>query len=98
MLTDSKQLFDVITRASHMVEKRLMIDIAAARKAYNCNEISNVGLVKSANNLANGLAKPGVCQSLDAMLRTSVGRNPVEQWIIRKPKVAEAQRSDKEKV
>lgn len=98
MLTDSKQLFDVITRASHTTEKRLMIDIAAAREAYNRNEISNVGLVKSANNLADGLTKPGVCQSLDDVLRTSVDRNPVEQWIIRKPKVAGAQRSDKEKV
>lgn len=98
MLTDSKQLFDVITRASHTTEKRLMIDIAAAREAYNRNEITNVGLVKSANNLADGLTKPGFCQSLDDVLRTAMDQNPVEQWIIRQPSVAEVQRSDKEKV
>lgn len=98
MLTDSKQLFDVITRASHTTEKRLMIDIAAAREAYNRKEISNVGLVKSANNLADGLTKPGFCMSLDDVLRTSVDRHPVEQWIIRTPEKAEPQRSDKEKV
>lgn len=32
-LTDSKQLFDVISRASHPTEKRLMIYTAAAREA-----------------------------------------------------------------
>ena len=39
MLTDSKQLFEVITRAAHTTEKRLMVEIMAARKAYNRHEI-----------------------------------------------------------
>eukprot|EP00170_Pyropia_yezoensis_P004074 contig_16768_g4085 len=34
MLTDWKQMFDVVIRASHITEKRLMIDVAAAREAY----------------------------------------------------------------
>eukprot|EP00170_Pyropia_yezoensis_P001383 contig_6114_g1387 len=46
-LTDSKQLFDVITRASHTTEKRLMIDIAAAGEAYNCSEITNFGVART---------------------------------------------------
>ena len=68
MLTDSKQTFDVMTRATHTTEKRLMIDIAAAREAYNRHEISNVGLVKSEHNIAEGLTKPSLCPALDAML------------------------------
>ena len=83
MLTDSKQMFDVITRASHTTEKRLMIDIAAAQDAYNKHEISNVGLVKSEHNIADGLTKPGLCSALNTMLRTGVDNNPVQQWIIR---------------
>eukprot|EP00170_Pyropia_yezoensis_P004332 contig_17702_g4344 len=98
MLTDSRQLFDVITRASHTTEKRLMIDIAAAREAYNRNEISNVSLVKSASDLADGRTKPRFSQCVDDVLWTAMDRNPVELWIIRQPSVAEVQRSDKEKV
>lgn len=33
LMTDSKQIFDVITKATHTTEKRLMIDIAARREA-----------------------------------------------------------------
>jgi len=61
MLTDSRQMLDVITRASHTTEKRLMIDVAAARDVYNKHEISNVGLVKSEHNIADGLTKPVFC-------------------------------------
>lgn len=79
MLTDSKQLFGVITRASHTTEKRLMIDVAAAREAYNRYEISNVGLVKSEHNVSDGLKKPGLCTALDAALRLWKDVNPVKQ-------------------
>ncbi len=58
MFTDSKQLFDVITRASHTTKKRLMTDIAAARKAYGRHEMSNFGLSAGEDNIADGLTKP----------------------------------------
>lgn len=83
MLTDSKQMFDVITRASHTTEKRLMIDVAAAREAYNRHEISNVGLVQSEHNIADGLTKPGQCAALSAMMKTAKDVNPVQQWVTR---------------
>ena len=85
MRTDSKQMFDVITKASHTSERRLMIDIAATREAYNANEVSNVGLLGSENNVADGLTKPKYCKALEALLRTGKDENPVEQWIIRTP-------------
>jgi len=47
MLTDSTQMFDVITRATHTTENRLMIDVAATRDAYNKHDISNNGLGRS---------------------------------------------------
>lgn len=39
LLTDSKQLFDVMTKATHTTEKRLISDVAAAREAYKQSEI-----------------------------------------------------------
>jgi len=83
ILTDSKQLFDVVTRGSHPTEKRLLIDVAAAREAYNRREISNVGLVMSDNNIADSLTKVKPSGALEPLLATGVDRTPVEQWVIR---------------
>ena len=79
--TDSKQMFDVITKASHTSEKRLMIDVAAAREAYNRHDISNVGLVVSEHNIADGLTKLGNCKAPNRVMQTGYDKNPVQQWI-----------------
>jgi len=90
MLTDSKQMFDVIIRASHTTEKRLMIDAAAVREAYKRYEISNVGLVRSEHNPADGLTKPQICAALDVTLRTGTDVNSVEQWVTRNETMADS--------
>jgi len=78
MLTDSKQMFDVMTRASETTEKRLMIDLAAARDACNKQETSNDGLFKSERNIAEGLTKHGLWLALKEVLKTGVDTNPVQ--------------------
>lgn len=83
MMTDSLQLFDVITKGSATTEKRLMIDVAAARESYNKYEISNVGLVASDYNIADALTKEKCNPALEELLRTGKDMNPVKQWIIR---------------
>jgi len=80
---DSMQLFEVITRGSHPTEKRLIIDIAAAREAYGRRELFNVGLVASANNPADGLTKVNARPALDALLLTGSNHASVEQWVVR---------------
>lgn len=45
MYTESKKMFDVITKESYPTERRLMIDIAYVREAYDGFEIYSVGLV-----------------------------------------------------
>lgn len=57
MLTDSRSLFDVITKHSSTSEKRLMIDIAAAREGYPKLEISDIGLVQREHNEADAFIK-----------------------------------------
>lgn len=57
MLTDSKGLFDVITKHSMTSERRLMIDLLAARQAYARMEISDIGLGRTHNNPADAFTK-----------------------------------------
>ena len=83
MLTDSKSLFDVITKYSHTAEKRLMIDITSVRDAYNMEEISNVGFVRTAYNPADAFTKVDKCQALETILSTGSCALPIEQWVIR---------------
>ena len=47
IFTDSKCLFDTITKSSPVSEKRLLIDISALREAYNSEELTNVAHVES---------------------------------------------------
>ena len=42
-LTDSKILFDVITKFSNTSERRLMNDLSAVKNDYSSHEISNIG-------------------------------------------------------
>ena len=83
VLTDSKQVFDTITKASKTTERRLLIDIAAARQAYNRQEISNIGLVASEDMVADGLTKTNAGASLINVLRSGHNALNVKQWIIR---------------
>ena len=83
LLTDSMSLFDVISKGSRTSEKRMMLDIAAAREGFREKIISDIGFVRSSCNVADGLTKPMQQRSLQAVLMTGrLDVNP-EQWIIR---------------
>lgn len=71
------------THSGSTTERRLMIDIAAAREFYTREDISNVGLVSSEHNMADGLIKQKQNKALEDLLRTGKDTNPVQQWIIR---------------
>lgn len=81
--TDSKQLFDAITKGKRTLEKRLSIDIAAARHAYMKFEIARIGLVHGDSNPADGLRK---INGNGALLQIINGKDTtvVMEWIIRK--------------
>jgi hypothetical protein len=83
MFTDSQALFNVLTRNKTTTERRLMVDVAAARKAYHSTIISNIGLIKSCHNPADGLTKVGCNPALADLLRTHSIDHPVEQYVLR---------------
>lgn len=53
LLTDSNDLFNVITKGSCTSEKRKMINMSVASEA----DISDMGHVSRTKNIANGLTK-----------------------------------------
>jgi len=61
----------------------MMLDIAAAREGFKSKVISDIGFVRSSNNIADGLTKSMIQAALYQVL--SSGRLHVlpEQWIIR---------------
>ncbi len=73
IFTDSKSLFDVITKCSHTKERRFMIDLQAVRDAYVLHDISKVGFIRGLNNPADSLTKIGKFHALYHLLRT--GKN-----------------------
>lgn len=83
MLTDSKGLFDVIVKAGKTAERRLMIDIAACRQAYERHEIGDIAFTRSEYNLADCMTKIMHPAQLMNVMRTAHLEHPVEQWIIR---------------
>ena len=87
--TFSKSLFGIISKGTRKSGNRIMVNIHAARQAYESNEIWNIAFVWSAQNLADSFTKPRMQSSLLNLLKT--GRHDVEceQWILRsKPNIA----------
>jgi hypothetical protein len=64
ILTDSLSLFDVLTKATAASEKRLMIDLAAAKESYKNREIETIGFVRTEYNPADVFTKFTRCKIL----------------------------------
>jgi hypothetical protein len=90
MFTDSKALFNVLIRNKVTMERRLKVDVAAARQAYHSMIISNIGLIKSCYNPADGLTKVGFNSALANLLRPHSIDHRVEQYVLRKYNAEEA--------
>eukprot|EP00171_Calliarthron_tuberculosum_P004832 IDg4832t1 len=72
---------EVISRTS---EKRVMLDITAAREGFKDKVISDIGFVRSSHNLTYGLTKAMSQASLrDAVSNGHLNVVP-EKWIIQK--------------
>jgi hypothetical protein len=84
ILADSLSLFDVITMATTMAEKRLMIDLYVFKQSYERSEVDTIGFARSEYNPADVLTKNTRCAILENILSTANLLHPVEQWIERR--------------
>jgi hypothetical protein len=85
MFTDSKTLFDVITKASYTSEKRILIDLACVREVYARLDIDDIGLLSTTENLADGLTKEMNMDKLREAVRTGTLNTVVKQYVVRSP-------------
>ena len=83
LYTDSKSLFDVITKNSVTTEKRLMIDVRSVREAYVNMELNNVAWIRSEYNPADALTKVKDNLVLTKAIDEGFITHPVEQWVVR---------------
>jgi hypothetical protein len=64
-------------------EKRLSIEVAVVRDAYAKFELANLGLVRTAYNLADPMTKHVKNTHLEKLLDTGVVDHPVEEYVTR---------------
>lgn len=83
MFTDSRQLFDVVTKGFSTSQPRLMINVAALRESYNRFEIDQLVLVRRKLNISDALTRTSPNAHLDEFLDTSCEITIVEQWVER---------------
>lgn len=82
MLTDSKSLFDVISKGSDTCEKRLMIDIAATRQAYDQENINELGWIRRDFNIADALTKIAINEIMKKFILTGRIEYTTEQFVV----------------
>lgn len=64
LLTDSKTLFNIININASTTERRLMIDVKAAREVYRDGVINDVVWIKRTYNLADSTGKATILRQL----------------------------------
>ena len=57
VFTDSKSLFDAISKNAIMTEKSLIVDVPGRRESYIVHKISDIGWIRSKHNPVDALTK-----------------------------------------
>jgi hypothetical protein len=84
MATDSKSLYDCLTKLGTTKEKRLMIDLMCLRQAYERREITEVIWIKGEMNPADAMTKDKkVCDALTRLIETNKVNVKPESWVDR---------------
>lgn len=82
--TDSKSLYDMLVGLKSTTEKRLLIDLAGLREAYEMREIDEIIWIPSECNPADALTKKDPCVAMDKLQEhNEIDLNP-NAWVERK--------------
>ena len=81
--TDSRSLYDCLTKLGTTQEKRLMIDISSIRETYELREIAEIVWIKSSSNPADSMTKSNSNRALDEMIASNQYKLEKEAWVER---------------
>lgn len=81
MITDSRILFDIITRRRTSTEKRLIIDLKIPREAYAAREIRKIAFIAREDNPADSLTKLKSNKALIQLIRDGRIQHKITQYI-----------------
>lgn len=87
--TDSKSVYDCITKLGTTQEKRLMIDVMSLRQAYEHREIAQVRWVAGTSNPADSMTKSKPTNALKTLIDTNKITLEVQEWVKRSAKEGE---------
>jgi hypothetical protein len=82
ILTDRKPLFDVMVCSKYTTEKRLMIEISAAREGFNPHDITNICLISSEENIADSMTKLSSNNALHRILFHHTLDHKILQYVV----------------
>ena len=83
IFTDSKSLFDTITKLTWLSEKRLLIDVSAIRESYYAGDLDDVAHLSPEYNHADCLTEDKDSTLLRTLMTTGTLRHPVNQLIVK---------------
>jgi len=81
--TDSKSLFDCLTKLGTTQEKRLMIDVMCLRQAYERRDITEVKWVEGDTNPADSMTKSRPSNALKLLIDTNKVQLKERDWVER---------------
>ncbi|KHJ31172.1 hypothetical protein EV44_g4110 [Erysiphe necator] len=74
LCTDSRSLYECLSKLGTTTEKRLMIDIMALRQSYDYNEVAEIRWIEGSKNPADAMTKHNPCDAL----RKLIDKNEVD--------------------
>lgn len=82
MLTDSDSLFKIIVKSTETIEKRMIVDVRAAREAYVTGAISHVRWIRTHHNIVDGVTKMENSSVLEDFLDKGTVSLNIGQWVM----------------